>query len=225
MSRRCCSPPESSPIGRSGVGAWRRPGRSPRRPGAARRPWPGRRRRPGSGRPQRSPSRPRRTTSTPRMRSAGVEAAALGQVADRRCRPRRAAAPSTSARAGRQREQAEERLDQVDFPTPFGPRTATNSPASIDRSTPLQMVRPPTLDGGLLERSDGRRRRRRRCAVIGPVAWRAGPRRAACSWAVCQSWKVAPAGASVSVTVDHRDAWRAGRRRPGAARRAWRSGG
>src|ERR1051325_7395282 len=34
---------------------------------------------------------------------------------------------------------------RVDLPTPFGPRTATNSPGPTVRSTPLQSVRPATL--------------------------------------------------------------------------------
>ena len=66
---------------------------------------------PGSGTPQRAPSSPSRTMSTPRMRGAGVEAAALRQVADAvvRLAGRRAEHRGASRR---QREQAEHGLDQ-----------------------------------------------------------------------------------------------------------------
>ena len=62
-SRRCCSPPESSPIGLSAYAVAETSSIT-----SATRRVAARLRAPGSGRPQRAPSSPSRTTSTPRMR-------------------------------------------------------------------------------------------------------------------------------------------------------------
>ena len=130
ISSRCCSPPETWPIGPVGVGAgphqlddlvdpWRRaaPARSSRSP-------------PGGARPtgrRRCPAGPRRS---PRTRMPGVEVPSLR--AGSRCprpaspggRPRTVAVPSDRGSTPRAA------LTRVDLPTPLGPRTATNSPAA-----------------------------------------------------------------------------------------------
>src|SRR5579871_4973547 len=55
------------------------------------------------------------------------------------------AAPSTVAEPWLSGTRPRSTRSRVDFPAPFGPRTATSSPVSTARSTPLQTVLAPTL--------------------------------------------------------------------------------
>ena len=99
-------------------------------------------------------------------------------------------------------------LSNVDFPTPFGPRTATNSPAETSSVTPLQTVRPPSRTAASRNETSGVDvagasvrfgcRGRHRVHVRVPAASAAFN---AVSCLLCHAWNVTPAGESVSVTV------------------------
>ena len=78
---------------------------------------------------------------------AGVEVPPLRQVADPALRLARR--PAEHRRRARRPAGSRPRitLSSVDLPAPFGPSTATNSPAPTVRSTSLQIVRPPSAHG------------------------------------------------------------------------------
>ncbi len=147
MSRRCCSPPDTWPMGRWAYAeAPTRSMTSSTRAASARArraagPVP--RRRVGRGRPKRWPSRPKRTTSTPRMRRPGSKLRRWGRY------PMRwlawpGSTPSTSARPAARGSRPSTTRINVDLPTPLGPSTATNWPGATVTSTWRQMLRPPT---------------------------------------------------------------------------------
>src|SRR5271167_753916 len=55
-----------------------------------------------------------------------------------------AAPPSTATEPAASSLRPSSTFRSVDLPAPFGPRIATNSPSPTSRSTPLQIVRPPS---------------------------------------------------------------------------------
>ena len=150
------------------------------------------------------PSRPSRTTSIPRIRTSGRSCAAAGRS---RCageplrRQRRARSPSRSRAAADPRTT----FNSVDLPTPLGPRTATNVPGPMARSTPLHSRRSPNRTEAprvwmTSAEVDASKLASRRVCFIGRSP-RAGRLRALGAEPTCQSWNVAPAGTSVSVIV------------------------
>src|SRR5664280_990554 len=143
ISSRCCSPPDTSPIGRCAY----EPAPTSSITSSTRRRWARRSAKsqapPGIGRPQRSPSLPNRTTSMPRIRRLGSKFLLWGRYPISRPvlpggPPRTVAVPSVRGTVPRIA------LTRVDFPDPLGPRTATNRPWPTSRSTCDQMVRPPS---------------------------------------------------------------------------------
>ena len=131
----------------------------------------------------------------------GVEALALGQVADLwpwACWGER---PSTSTDPPASGTRPRIAFISVDLPAPLGPSTATNSPRPMVSETSERIVAAADADRGVAEGDGG-------CAEDGvmvgvghrPVAWcRAAWRVVSC--ATCHCWKESDAGDSVSVTV------------------------
>src|SRR5436305_3270795 len=138
ISSRCCSPPESWPIGR-----WAYPPAPTRSTSSRTRAAAARERGPGSGRPHRSPSSPRRTTSRPRIRRDASKLRRCGRYPTSwlACPGGRPSSRTVPRASGTRPRTA---LSSVDFPTPLGPRMATNSPGAIVAPTPDQTVRPPS---------------------------------------------------------------------------------
>ena len=139
ISRRCCSPPEQLADRPRGVRgrARRAPSTSATRSRGARPP--------ASGSPQRSPSSPSRTRSTPRIRVEESKRVPLRQVADRgvpASRRLRRGPTRSRARAGSRPSRTR---SSVDFPAPFGPRTATSSPGSTASVASSRSSRSPIL--------------------------------------------------------------------------------
>ena len=228
ISRRCCSPPETA--GRSGARVGRRPDEldrlaRPRSPRAARR---------SGSAPAMRPSRPRRTRSMPRIALRGIEAAALGQVADL-AGGLPGAPPSTDAAARGRAAVPRSDLHQRGLADPVGPEQRDELPLrdrrSPRRSRPRARRRraapshdrdhrgskpaSPHVEAGARGRRWGARYRpSRRCSAA------AG----SCSWATCHSWKVAEAGREGLGDGGHRYAGSPWRAAAPPARRGSRSG-
>ena len=117
---------------------------------------------------------------------------ALGEIADPRARLRRR--PAEHGRASRARAARSPRIARisVDFPAPFGPSTAMNSPSSTVRSTSLRIspAAEPDRDARELDRA----------AVTCPSPGGA-PAAIRSSCATCHCSKLSLAGSSVSVIV------------------------
>ena len=160
----------------------RRRARSPRRP--ARRGSPPER--DGSGRPQRAPSRPSRTRSMPRIRVAGVEAAALRQVADLPLGRARAARRAPRPRPRLSGSSAEQHLSSVDLPDAVRARARRRTrPADLEvhvapddrvhRAAPARPRRAPRRRASRRDAGDpriGGRSLRRRSSAQSPGAER-----------------------------------------------------
>ena len=78
----------------------------------------------------------------------GVEGVPLRQVPDRACCAGRAARPAPSTVPALTPISPRITFSRVDFPTPLGPSTATNSPAATSRDTSDHTVVPPTTADG-----------------------------------------------------------------------------
>ena len=129
ISSRCCSPPDSSPIGR-GRSRWRRPARSPRRPGRASARC--RSRAALRDRDRDAPAgavEPEPHEVDPADPGRGVEAVALGEVADRAARLGRRAAEHGD-RARLERDQPEDHPHQRRLAGAVGPEHGDELPAA-----------------------------------------------------------------------------------------------
>ena len=149
--------------------------------------------------------------STDRSCGAGGDSRSRG-------RPRR---PAGRARGSRPRSAGSApriALSSVDFPTPFGPRIATNSRSGMSRSTSRHTVRPPSD-----RRAPTGTRVASSSSLIGASACAARPA-ARAAGASCHSWNVASRGHERLGHRRDRDVARRAPRRRGAARRASSSG-